>query len=174
MITKYLPSFKVMEVNNLTGLRSGHMLSQVKVGTDIAKVAKGNLSFIENGIIVGLSADGTIENFDVTKHGCAFVHFTEELNTVLSGLEYFAVPVEDETYIRAIALYVGDTFTTNNHSAVVEGETYVAAKVVDGVLTLQTAADDDSMFIVAKSDLPNGDDAYEFTFYKMAMAKAAE
>ena len=162
MITKYLPEFKVMEVNNLTGLRSGHMLSQVKVDADIAKTGEGK--WIENGIIVGLNNDGTIGNYNKSAHKTMFVHYTEELLTFLPDLKYFAVPVEEtgDTYIRAVALYTGDTFTTNNYKGESDNQTYVAAKVVDGVLTLQTAADADSEFIATKSTLPDGSKAYEF------------
>ena len=155
MITKYLPEFKVVEVNNLTGLRNGHMLSQVKVGADITKTSDGK--WIENGIVVGLSNNGTIENYNASKHKTMFLHYTEELLTILPELKYFAVPVEGDTYIRAIALYTGDTFTTNNYV----GESGVAAKVVNGVLTLQSSAEG-ADFIATKSTLPDGSVAYEF------------
>ena len=51
MITKYLPKFKVVEVNNLTGLRNGHMLSQFAADESLATTVNGN-KFIENGVIV--------------------------------------------------------------------------------------------------------------------------
>lgn len=162
MITKYLPEFKVMEVNNLTGLRSGHMLSQVKVNAGIAKTGDGK--WIENGIIVGLNKDGTIGNYDKNVHKTMFVHYTEEILTFLPDLKYFAVPVEEtgDTYIRAIALYTGDTFTTNNCVKTAGDVEYKAASVVNGKLNLQTAANADSEFIATKSTLPDGSEAYEF------------
>lgn len=167
MITQFLPEFKVFEVNDLVGLRSGHMLSQVPVATGIAKVLGDK--FIENGIIVGLDATGKIANY-ATGMNTMFVHYTEELNTIMSDLKYFAVPVEAEgdTYIRAIALYVGDSFTTNNYTGSVTGDGY--AKVVNGVLTLQSTADKDTAFIAKKSTLPDGSAAYEFTFYRLPTA----
>lgn len=166
MITKYLPKFKSMEVNNLTGLRSGHMLSQFKANSSIAKKAVGDVNFIENGILVGLDSDGTINNFDKTKHGVMFVHYTEELNTVLDELQYFAVEIEDGVaYPRCIALYVGDTFTTDNYTGTYEGAKF--AKVTNGVLDLQTAADADTAFIVGLTTMPNGSKAVEATFYRM-------
>ena len=171
MITNYLPKFKVFEVNNLTGLRSGHMLAQTPADAAITTKSVGDYKFIENGLIVGLSATNTVENFDKTKHCQMFVHYTEELNTVLPDLEYFAVPVEEEgTYPRCIALYVGDTFTTNNYTGTLTGAKY--AKVVNGVLELQTAADADSAFIVAATTMPNGSEGAEFTFYRMPEADA--
>lgn len=78
MFTKYLPTFKYMEVNDLVGLRSGHMLSQVPADANITKVAKGDNKFIENGLIVGLSATGTVENFD--KSSIRLCSFTSPRN----------------------------------------------------------------------------------------------
>lgn len=167
MFTKYLPTFKYMEVNDLVGLRSGHMLSQIPADAAITKVSKGDAKFIENGLIVGLSATGTVENFDKSKHPVMFVHFTEELNTVVDELKYFALEAPDgeKAYPRCVALYVGDTFTTTNYDGTLNNAKY--AKVVDGVPTLQTAADDDTAFIATPSDMPNGDEAVELTFYRM-------
>lgn len=167
MITNYLPKFKVFEVNSLTGLRSGHMLSQIPADSAITTKTVGDYKFIENGLIVGLSATGTVENFDKSKHGQVFVHYTEELNTFLSDLEYFAVEVEDGVaYPRCIGLYVGDSFTTNNYTGTYEGAKY--AKVgANGVLELQASADADSMFLAVPTTMPNGSEGVEFTFYRM-------
>jgi hypothetical protein len=159
MITKYLPEFKVFEVGSLTGLRAGHMVSQQPAAASIAKKAVGENNFIENGIIMGLNVDGELANW--TK-GTMFVHYTEELNTFIDELKYFAVPVEDKTYPRGIALYAGDSFCTNNVAAEVEGAKY--AKVVNGILTLQTTADDDTHFSVKESTLPTGEKAYDFVY----------
>ena len=161
MITKYLPTFKVFEVGSLTGLRSGHMLAQQPAASSIkTKDVNGN-KFIENGIIVGLNVDGKVENWS---KGTMFVHYTEELNTFIDELKYFAVPVVDgeEVYPRCIALYAGDSFCTNNVASEVEGAKY--AKVVGGVLTLQTTSDDDTKFAVSESTLPSGEKAYDFVF----------
>lgn len=167
MFTKYLPTFKYMEVNDLVGLRSGHMLSQIPADAAITKVSKGDAKFIENGLIVGLSATGTVENFDKSKHPVMFVHFTEELNTVVDELKYFALEAPDgeKAYPRCVALYVGDTFTTTNYDGTLNTAKY--AKVMAGVPTLQIAADDDTAFIATPSDMPNGDEAVELTFYRM-------
>ena len=155
MITKYLPKFKVVEVNNLTGLRNGHMLSQFAADESLATTVNGN-KFIENGVIVSLSKDGKIVPY---AEGTMFIHYTEELNTFIDELQYFAVPVEDETYIRCIALYTGDTFTTNN---VVAGEGSYG-KVVGGKINITNSAEG-AQFIVKKSTLPNGEEAYECTY----------
>lgn len=159
MITKYLPEFKVFEVGSLTGLRAGHVVSQQPAAASIAKKAVGENNFIENGIIMGLNVDGELVNWT---EGAMFVHYTEELNTFIDELKYFAVPVEDKTYPRGIALYAGDSFCTNNVAAEVEGAKY--AKVVNGILSLQTTADDDTHFSVKESTLPTGEKAYDFVY----------
>lgn len=164
MITRYLPTFKVFEVGSLTGLRAGHMLSQQPAAADIAKVEKNGYSFIENGIIVGLNSDGTVGNYDKSKHTKAFVHFTEELNTFMDELKYYALPVEEvgDTYPRCVALYEGDVFCTNNVASEVESAKF--AKVVNGVLTLEATESEDSIFAVKESTLPTGEKAYDFLF----------
>lgn len=155
MITKFLPEFKVFEVNNLTGLRNGHIVAQMKADATIV----GDKEYVENGIIMGLNADGTLGAYDATKHAVPFVHYTEEILTWIPELKYFAVPVEDGVvYPRGIALYVGDSFTTNNCSG-----SGAYAKVVAGVLTLQTEAEG-AMFKATASTLPSGEPAYEFLY----------
>ena len=155
MITKFLPEFKVFEVNNLTGLRNGHIVAQMKADATIV----GDKEYVENGIIMGLNADGTLSTYDSTKHAVPFVHYTEEILTWLPELKYFAVPVEDGVvYPRGIALYVGDSFTTNNCSG-----SGAYAKVVNGVLTLQSEAEG-AIFKATASTLPSGEPAYEFLY----------
>ena len=158
MITKFLPEFKVFEVNNLTGLRNGHIAAQMKADATII----GDKEFIENGIIMGLNADGTLGAYVKGTHAVPFVHYTEELLTILPELKYFACPVEDGVvYPRGIALYVGDTFTTNNYTGAIEGDGY--ATVANGVLKLQAAAEG-AMFKATASTLPSGEPAYEFLY----------
>lgn len=170
MITNYLPKFKMLEVNNLAGLRIGHMLAQTPAADDITVKQVGDVKFIENGLIVGLGAENKIQNYDKTKHAQMFVHYTEELNTLLPGAEYFAVPVEEDgTYPRCIALYIGDAFTTNNYTGTYEGAKY-AKVAATGVLELQAAADADSAFIAIPGTLPNGEEGVEFILYRIPAA----
>ena len=162
-ILNYLPEFKVVEVNRLTGLTAGHVLSQFKNGDVTLKNVNGN-DFLENGLIVGLNKDLEIDNYDAAKHAQPFLVFNEELNTFMNGLKYYAEPVIDgEVYPRAIGLYVGDIFTTNNY-AVAGATDPKYAKVVDGKLTLQDTADSATMFVVEESTLPTGGTAYKFTY----------
>ena len=154
-ILNYLPNFKVVEPNRMTGLIAGHMLSQFKNGNVKLTDVNGN-KFLENGLIVGLNQDLEIDNYDAAVHAQPFLVFNEELNTFMNGLKYYAEPVVDgEVYPRAIGLYIGDTFTTNNYTG--EGD---FAAVAGGVLTLG----DEGAFKAEKTTLPTGEDAYKFTF----------
>lgn len=170
----YKPSFKVLEVNNLAGLRIGHVLAQQPAADGIAKVTAFGDNYIENGIIVGLGKTGEIENYDKTKHAMPFVHYTEEIITHLVGLDSFAVeiPEGEKAYPRCIGLYVGDAFTTNNVvKGAVDDNKLCYGKVVDGVINLEAAESADSMFIVNKTTMPAGGVGYECTYYKPAKAE---
>lgn len=156
-ILNYLPKFKVVEVNRLTGLIAGHMLSQFKGDADLTVKKVGDAKFLENGLIVGLNDDLTVGNYDAAEHAQPFLVFNEELNTFMNGLKYYAEPVVDgEVYPRSIGLFVGDAFTTNNYA----GEEGDFAAVVKGVLTLGA----DGIFGAEESTLPTGEKAYKFTY----------
>ena len=163
MIMSFLPTFKVFEMNNLAGLRNGHILANMKADIEnIASVTAGGNKYIENGLILGLDAEGTVSNYDATKHKQPFVHFTEELLTYFNELRLYAEPVVDDVvYPRCIGLYVGDTFTTNNYTGTIEGDGY--ATVEGGVLKLAAEAEG-AMFKATASTLPDGSDAYEFLY----------
>lgn len=167
-ILNYLPEFKIVEANRLTGLVTGHVLAQFPLDPTAAfikQVGTDNVEVVENGFIVGLGADLLVEAYDATAHAQPFLVFTEELNTILGGLKYFATEADadGDIYPRAIGLYVGDAFTTNNY-AVAGAVAPKYAKVVAGVLTLQDAADADTLFAVEETTLPLGDVAYRFIF----------
>ncbi|NCU28470.1 MAG: hypothetical protein EOM85_02255 [Candidatus Moranbacteria bacterium] len=86
------------------------------------------------------------------------IHYTEELPTILEANSTFAVLAkEDETYLRLIVLHTGDEFVTDNVDAADEGP---YAKISNGVVTLQSAADADSVFAVLEDTLPDGTAAY--------------
>ena len=165
MIMSFLPTFKVLEMNNLTGLRNGHMLSNMKAKVEkIATKTVGENKFLENGLILGLDADGTVSNYDPASHKMPFVHYTEELLTLVNELQYYAEPIVDGVvYPRCVALYVGDTFTTNNYTGTIENNGDGYATVDAGVLKLQTGAEG-AMFKATASSLPNGELAYEFLY----------
>lgn len=165
-LLKRLPTFKIVEMNRSTGLVTGYVLSQYKV--DLEDTAVKNVygvDFVEQGTIVGLNGDLTISNYDKTEHSVPFIVFTEELNTLIDGLKYFAneEDAEGNIYLRAVALLVGDTWTTDNYSGTLD-ETTLFAKVVGGVATLQKTADADTLFAVEKSTTPLGEMAVRLTY----------
>lgn len=166
-ILNYLPTFKSVEPNRLTGLVKGHVLSQFPLAPTSALIKEINdeTRVIENGAIVGLAGDLTVDAYDAASMAHPFVVFTEELNTVFDGHKYFATANDayGDIYPRAVALYVGDAFTTDNF---VEGAATDPkyAKVTNGVLELQDAADADTLFAVEENALPLGELAYKFIY----------
>ena len=162
-ILNYLPEFKVVEINRSTGLVAGHVLAQFPLAADSDLTeTHGDLEALQNGFIVGLGGDLEIDAYDPDVHSQPFLVFTEELNTFFDGLKWYATfeDADGEIYPRAIGLFVGDVFTTNNY----KGEEGAFAKVVEGELTLQAEADADTLFAVEESTLPNGDEAMRFIY----------
>ncbi len=166
-ILNFLPEFKIVEINRSTGLVAGHVLAQFPLADDAGlEVTHGGVDYLENGFIVGLGADLELAPFDATDHATPLLVFTEELNTFFEGLKWYATQEDEEDgiiYPRALGLFVGDAFTTNNY-AVAGATAPIAAKVVAGVLTLQDAVDGNTLFAVEESTLPTGEDAYRFIF----------
>lgn len=173
-ILNYLPSFKIVEPNRLTGLVKGHVLSQFPLdpaSTFIKSVGTPAINVVENGFIVGLANDLLVKAYDAATQAHPFLVFTEELNTFMNGLKYYATEedADGDIYPRAVALYVGDAFTTDNYDKGAAKDP-IAAKVVDGVLTLQDAADADSLFAVEDSTTPLGEVAYKFIYVGQTVA----
>lgn len=171
-ILNYLPEFKIVEANRLTGLVTGHVLAQFPLNPAAAIIKKvGGSDFVENGFIVGLGNNLQIDAYDPAKHAAPFLVFTEELNTFMDGLKYFATEedADGDIYPRAIGLFVGDVFTTNNYD---KNSTTAPkyAKVVAGKLTLQDAADSATMFVVEESTTPLGEVAYRFIYFGLTAA----
>lgn len=165
-ILNFLPEFKIVEVNRSTGLVAGHVLAQFPLADDAdLKVTHGGVDYLENGFIVGLGSDLELAPFDPTAHANPLLIFTEELNTFFDGLKWYAT-VEDEDdnriYPRAIGLFVGDAFTTNNYAGTYTNQAF--ASVVDGVLTLQATANAATRFAVEESTLPTGELGLRFVY----------
>ena len=174
-ILNYLPEFKIVEANRLTGLVTGHVLAQFPLNPVSALInstfGDGTIEVVENGFIVGLGKDLQIDAYDPAKHAAPFLVFTEELNTFMDGLKYYATEedADGDIYPRAIGLFVGDVFTTNNYDEdVAVAPKY--AKVVAGVLTLQDVADSATMFVVEESTTPLGEVAYKFIYFGLTAA----
>lgn len=184
MYTSLFPRFKVVEINRSTALTAGHVIAQYPANAaDVAhKEVSGydnagsalTIKVLENGIIVGLNSEAEVVNYtaDTCAQPCLLMN--DELPTSpLEGLDQYCEVFEnDVTYPRVLPLYVGDSFTTNNYTGTEEGA--VAAKVVNGVLTLQAAADVDTLFVAKLATLPAGQKAYHFVYVGKVVAEAAD
>jgi hypothetical protein len=150
--------FKVLEVNNIAALRTGHMLSQVELPK--TKFLGRAETYIQNGEIVFLDVDGklaTRNNLgesatdgttdivnakDISLQLLPFIIFNEELMTgPYTDLKYFAEVFDagNVAYPRALALNVGDSFTTNNYVGTYGTDIKYATINSDGKLALATA-----------------------------------
>jgi hypothetical protein len=171
MLKDYLPVFHVLEPQMLKGIYAGAIVAQrpVKYTAEtkaygVATVAKGDVKFIENGVIMTLDADGNLVNYATATGGPKMIHFTEELPTVLKAKDTWALKcTEGETYPRGILLQAGDEFVTDNVSGTISAAGY--ATVVAGILTVSTASTN-AEFAAYPDTLPDGTDAYHFIVLK--------
>lgn len=176
-------NFKVVEPNNLVALRSGHIIAQAKLEDADYLTGSTTAEFVENGVILFLDIDGQLKTKNkidaATVNLVPLLHFTEELMTgPMTDLKYFAVGFDNHiAYPRALALYVGDSFTTNNYVIATENPVIANADCkyaivnANGVLeaskTFPVAAVADyygPIFSVVPNYLPDGvTAALEFT-----------
>lgn len=159
-----LSKHKIVEVNRLTGLLSGHMVAQAPYHTAAATFDNGAIMFLDDAakLVLGNNAAAQMNQ--------PFLHYTEELLTgPVSGLEYFTVDVVDGVcYPRAIALYEGDQFTTNNIAGTIPAANVKKfAWLVAGVLTIADTKPGTGykgpLFVVEKDTLPAGQPAVRLT-----------
>ena len=55
MYNKFLPKFKVVEINNMAALRMGHVIAQNAIDKENIRLEdKSGYKYLENGVIVGL------------------------------------------------------------------------------------------------------------------------
>lgn len=167
--TNLLTKFAVVEVNKLAGLLNGHMIAQMPFATVDNYVENGNILYVSNDGVLVDGADAAALKAQ------PFLHYTEEMPVFMAGNEYFALEVDDGIcYPRAIALYEGDEFTTNNIANLdafagwdIDGEAW--ATVVAGAITLVNAFPttgavyDGPVFKAVKDVLPAGQDAARLT-----------
>lgn len=154
-----LKGHKVVEANNLTGLRNGHMVAQTAF--DNSTAAKEDL---DNGFILEINDKGLLALTNATKG--AFLHYSEEHMKFLDNapLEMFTVTLDKtdaaKSYPRAIALYEGDTFTTDNFTGKAPAADEVKGiTVVEGLLTVGEVVAGQP--IATLSALPNGKEAIQ-------------
>lgn len=156
---------KVVEMNQSTGLRTGHMVAQTRLD-----VEEGD-SF-DNGYILALDVTQDALKLATGNESRVFIHFTEEYQPIMkAGLKYFSVPLMEDAdknkycYPRAIAIYENDAWTTDNFDGEFEEGTKWA-QIVDGVLTLtKTQPTKGHVFLAKKTTLPDGvTDAAQFIY----------
>jgi hypothetical protein len=183
-----LPVFKVVEINNAVGIRSGHIIAQAPLrkidylATDATPgTGDGAQEYVQNGSILYLDVDGRLKspvrvNAAIKGAQQPILHFTEELFTtgLSEELRHYALEFNDENiaYPRGLVLHVGDTFTTNNFTGTLATATLA---IINGlgqfVLYADIAAVGTAvtnyvgpLFHVLPSTLPDGEtDAAELT-----------
>ena len=165
-VINFLPEFKVVEINRSTGLVMGHVVSQFPLDTTFPGIIDDyQYDMVENGFILGLGKNLEVEAYDPAAHGHPFLLFTEELNTFFSGLKWYATGADEQDgviYPRLVGLYPGDVFTTDNFEGTYTGQKF--AKVVNGQVSLQAVANEQTMFAVEESTLPTNELALRLTF----------
>jgi hypothetical protein len=170
-------TFKVVEINNVLALRTGHILAQAELPK--AKFLGGSETYIQNGEIVFLGVDGKLATRNQLADNASklllkpFLVYNEELMTgPYTDLKYFAEVFDagNVAYPRALALNVGDTFTTDNF-VLVSGTTFVQGvyAIINANGKLEVRKDflvdyQGPLFAVVGTTLPDGiANAYEFT-----------
>jgi hypothetical protein len=191
-------TFKVLEVNNIAALRNGHMLSQIVLPKN--KFLGGSEAYIQNGEIVFLDVDGKLATLnkvgttdgstaivnaaDVKPQLQPFIIFNEELMTgPYTDLKYFAevFDADNVAYPRALALNVGDSFTTDNYVVGAGTQANGAYATINGngklstSNVLPTTAYRGPLFAVATTTLPDGSTAaMEFTVISLNVLFVAD
>lgn len=163
-------TYKVVEINNMTALRSGQMAAQaVAIKTDFP-----GMDVLENGLILGykeVTLDGAkaLGLAPYTEGAAIFLHYTEELFLEnATQLNTFALDFDEAgvAFPRGLALNIGDVFTTNNVNAedlTKEGNFIVDNGLLTAVAELEEAAG--HTFYGIRSYLPDGETpAVEFTY----------
>ena len=96
MYEKFLPKFKVVELNLSTAHLIGHVIAQAPAyvegdGALVASVNKSGHLFIENGVIVGLGSDGRLSNYESAAHSQPCLVYNDELITgPIDSLDQYA------------------------------------------------------------------------------------
>ena len=140
--TRFLPTFAVLEPNRLVGLRNGDMIAQSILRAADKQTISG-INVLENGALLEISAANEIRvaqggNLEADITMPLFVHFTEELLVEGLHLHHFAAEEDanGDIYPRAIRLYPGDQFTTDNAATITAIGSAVAARFFEEDTTL--------------------------------------
>lgn len=136
-IYDYLPTYHVVEPNNLKGLQPGFVVAQMEV----AESAKEDLApkgMMENGCICEITAAGIVRATKDSK--VLFLHFTEPLNTIIPGDKYFAVEVANENP-RLVQLIPGDEWMSDVEGLETTYEGRIVKMTGEGWYKVSTMAD---------------------------------
>lgn len=181
MYNKFLPKFKVVEINNMAALRMGHVIAQNAIDKENIRLEdKSGYKYLENGVMVGLGLDGKIANYDPAKHAQPMLVFTEELIAgPFYSLDQYAEEVgADDVYPRCLPLYLGDTFTTNNIDGYSEAPEFVFANGDYGIradgLIVKAEEEKYAMFRGVACKLPAGQAAVELQVINVKAEVAPE
>jgi hypothetical protein len=165
--------FKVVEINNSTALRIGHVVAQqpldkaaIEASGKVVPVSKDG--YLDNGFFLKLDNDGAVVvPVDGNATSPAYLVFNDpilDLREDYGLLSDFAEKFDDDDlmYPRLVALYPGDVFTTDNYAGNVPaagtpGLAYV--NFATGVLTIGSLPEDyvGPKFSVLRSTLPDGE-----------------
>lgn len=169
-----LTTHKIVEPNKLNALRTGNMVAQAPYRQVAAE------TYLDNGAILFLdtAAELVLGNHANAQLEQPFLHYTEEnMNGPVLGTKYFTVDLDEligatpVCYPRALALEVGDEFTTNNIAGTIPAAgTKKFAILTAGVLTIAdaipTTAYEGPLFVLDRDTLADGTVAAHLTLLK--------
>ena len=158
----------MVDLNQSTGLRTGHVVAQQAYANTTAFNAKGEVvNYLDNGLLMVLNAKGELDLANSTE-GSVFVHADEEHIKFMdnASLDMFTLYLDakEKTYPRAVALYEGDKFTTDmfKADAVLKHGVYYVVTVVNGVIQVGAeAVGTEEGPVATLGSLPAGNEAIE-------------
>lgn len=147
-----LPTYTVVEPNNLKGLQSGFVVSQMEVA-ESAKTELAPKGMMANGCICAITKDGIVKATGEEK--ALFIHYTEPLNTLLNSDKYFAVEIANENP-RLVQLIPGDEWMSD----VKDLDVTYTGRIVK--ITSESGMSHDDWFKV--TTLADGTEAYHYMY----------
>lgn len=147
---------KVVEMNQSTGLRNGHIVDQTKLFLKNTRE-----KYFDNGFILALDTTKNELKLSDGTESDLFIHFTEEyyaIPEIYKKLDKFSLKVKEFCLPRAVALYTGDTWTTNNFEGEFTSNQLHWATVNNGKLTITSEQPTQGHYFLAfAATLPDGE-----------------
>lgn len=155
-ISNLLPKFDYIEPNNLKGLQPGFVVAQMPVATSASAllVEKNGVKYMENGTICDISKDGIVAPTADSKN--LFICFSEPLNTIIDGDEFYAVNL-DEEHPRLVQLIPGDEWMATKELALTGA---LSGRIVE--VTKDSGIGSDDWYGYSK--MANGDEGHHYMF----------